>query len=1044
MIKKGELLRIERPNGPALARPTERTLERDRAEALAGELERALKWIRRATRASSVPRAELLERDVLAMLERFGAPPPAASVGPVPSREESPASLLSRLARAAAVLAASHGGLRRSRRSFAGSTRRPRTCTRRCARGTPAVSSSCNRRAAWGDWGRRISRCVPPGPKERACPGCVRSRFPKQRRSGRSLETSFRERVARSAADRPVEHERPLRGCRASQQSRLDPPLRPARRRARGGGDVGDLLATTSIALLGAAGAGKTHIFARLRRSVGARASFALVRPLLGAEPTLRLLLTELMDQMRRPTFGGSLSQLEAMVGSTLAPGSRFPSAGLTEVGLMDRDEQRARIDETLVRLLGLRPELEGISEYIRRLLGFSVEAGETKGVLTAWLSGRDVEPEAARAAGLPGPLSDVDVLRAITAIAGLAATGAPVLIAFDQLENLADSSGDRVRAHGNLVAELVDQVPALTLVQLALTGEWLQHIQPSLSLPQRSRVAEQTVLLEEPTVEDRKNLVRAWLEALPDRALPDAPSSPLAEADVERWCREPGMTPRMLLQACRRALEALATSGVPVEEAITIAPDPPSRAASLPSSCTPLPCSQWTRRPQSRCASGRRVRDHREEASRLDSALARAWRSEVRSAAREIRDARGEGRLIDVERLAEVLTVTVSRDGDTALVWRRSTGASPFLIGTLASGNVRGNVVLVQGSHPRSVSTALERARDLIADPLLFVRQGSCAIAPTWREVGTRVTELQELTRTCWLTISDDVLADGLAFASMLAASRSGELTGPSGETVPDVALRAWSSVALGDSVYALEGELRRVLAGWHPLAPGAPVDPGATDVAAEPPKPPGPDTRSRRTLGAIGTILERAAAQWGWSEASLRISGCGPYARSAARLLVRLCGAQNVVRRSRRKRPRQSDFPTLHSVLRCLRSPDPRGRDGRAVGSRRSALRPFPEAALATSSPTPPLVRLRVSLPIALVSMATAALSIATAILLLDKPHHADDEGRRLRWDVVHPRSHVLHPRARVSRVDRRMTIIIIIRLMTVTSVSGSSSSR
>src|SRR5262249_42869342 len=43
----------------------------------------------------------------------------------------------------------------------------------------------------------------------------------------------------------------------------------------------GELLPTTSIVLLGAAGAGKTHIFARLRRLVGGRASFVLVRPLL-------------------------------------------------------------------------------------------------------------------------------------------------------------------------------------------------------------------------------------------------------------------------------------------------------------------------------------------------------------------------------------------------------------------------------------------------------------------------------------------------------------------------------------------------------------------------------------------------------------------------------------------------------------------------------------------------------------------------------------------------------------------------------------------
>lgn len=632
---------------------------------------------------------------------------------------------------------------------------------------------------------------------------------------------------------------------------------------------AGELLPTTSFAVLGAAGAGKTHLFARLRRTVGVRASFVLVRPLLGAEPTLRLLLAEIMDQLRRPSFGGSLSQLEALVGGALGATARFPSAGLADAASASRATRTARVDDVVARLLARRPELEGTADYARRLLGFPFEPPETRAVLAAWLSGRDVEPEAARAALLPGPLSDVDVLRALTTIATLAAVEAPLVVAFDQLENLADAQGHRVRAHGNLVAELVDQLPALTLVQLALTGEWLQHIQPALSLPQRTRVAERTVLLEEPTLADRESLVRAWLEAsnLGTGAFP----SPLLAVDVERWCREPGMTPRLLLQACRTALmapPAVAPVAVPAAVPAPVAAPVPNTAprarAGDPTVDAPrLPVPAAPRERPSRP----RARPKPRDASRMDGTLNRAWRAAVRDARRDIREARGEDRLLDVERIADVIDVIVVHADETALVWRRGAGASPYLLGTLAAGSVRGNVVVVQGNHPRSVATALERARELTHAPVLFIRQGSFEFPPTWRDVAARVTELQQLTRTCWLAISDDVLADGLAFAAMLAAARSGELTGPAGDAVTPVVLRAWSSATLGDSIDTLEDELRRVLAGWEPPAPS---------LDGAPPEAPAPkrldDASPRGARVTLGALLDRAVSAWPIGEAPLR----------------------------------------------------------------------------------------------------------------------------------------------------------------------------
>ena len=617
----------------------------------------------------------------------------------------------------------------------------------------------------------------------------------------------------------------------------------------------GELLPTTSIAVLGAAGAGKTHIFARLRRTVGPRASFVLVRPLLGAEPTLRLLLTEVMDQLRRPSFGGGAAQIDGLVGGALAAHPQFPSLGLADATAMSEAERTARIDHALGALFTLRPELGGAEAYARHLLVYPFLPERERPLVAAWLSGRDVDPEAARAAGLPGALSDVDVLRALTTLAALGGRSAPLLLAFDQLENLADASGQRVRAHGNLIAELVDQAPALTLVQLALTGEWLQHIQPALSLPQRTRVAERTILLDEPSANDRRELVRAWLEAAAGPATAGSFPSPLAASDVEAWCHEPGMTPRLLLEACRRALD----EGSPTSSVREREPAAPAQAAA-PADKDGPPVTL----PPAPRVEGRRTGRRAGSVGSVDAALARAWRSAVRSAERDLREARKEGRLVDVERLAEVVDVTVGRDEGTAVVWRRAPGASPYLVGSVATGAARGTIVLVQGNHPRSVATALERARELSSEPLLFVRQGSFDFAPTWREVASRVSELQGTARTSWLAISDDVLAHGLALTMLFAASRSGELTAQDAEPITPVALRAWATGATDGSILALEGELRALLASWRETLPDA----GA--VASPPPVRPAAPPPPARVEG-LGALLD-LASRWRWTEAPLR----------------------------------------------------------------------------------------------------------------------------------------------------------------------------
>jgi hypothetical protein len=75
--------------------------------------------------------------------------------------------------------------------------------------------------------------------------------------------------------------------------------------------------------------------------------------------------------------------------------------------------------------------------------------------------------------------------LAALQTLSAVAALRAPLVIVFDQLENLAERerSGERLNAYANLTSELVDAVRGAVLVHMALATEWTHGIQPTFNL---------------------------------------------------------------------------------------------------------------------------------------------------------------------------------------------------------------------------------------------------------------------------------------------------------------------------------------------------------------------------------------------------------------------------------------------------------------------------------------------------------------------------------------------------------------------------------
>ena len=82
-------------------------------------------------------------------------------------------------------------------------------------------------------------------------------------------------------------------------------------------------------------------------------------------------------------------------------------------------------------------------------------------------------------------------MLPALRTLAAVASFSAPLVVVFDQLENLVDDRGSTaaIHAHARLYSELHDTVPGLVLMQLSLDSEWERRISPALGLPEKSRL---------------------------------------------------------------------------------------------------------------------------------------------------------------------------------------------------------------------------------------------------------------------------------------------------------------------------------------------------------------------------------------------------------------------------------------------------------------------------------------------------------------------------------------------------------------------------
>lgn len=468
----------------------------------------------------------------------------------------------------------------------------------------------------------------------------------------------------------------------------------------------GTLLPSKALVVLGPAGGGKTHLFARMRHRACSRAKLILLRPYFGVGLSLQDVLAGVVDQLCLPVEGGSVSHLDLF----------------SAYWLKKPEPDDAAVEHAIAKLVAIVPETAPAAHLARAILELGTLDSAARWRELAWLSGR--EP---RSGDAGVPLSERDVLHMLRLLAVMAAPVAPLVLTFDQLENLAGDSEARVLSYGNLVAEMVDTLPALTIVQLALTSEWMQFIAPRLSLPQKSRVAHQTLLLEAPNPKERELLLRAWHDRL-SRGNSNGKKlrfpSPLTHADLNALIAEPGMTPRLLLAALLRGFEG--------NEVLT------------PTSADRIDDLGW-------------------------------WETERAKVEHEFSDKERAGIPFDAAELAEGVASALSFVQRLEVATRTERDR---LITTVKAPGHDLEAIYLTSLHHSSVASVLAKAVDLAhTGKVVIIREQRCELPRTWTAVHERRSAFESMPNARWLWLDREQTVSCLTLARVLSQARAGKL---------------------------------------------------------------------------------------------------------------------------------------------------------------------------------------------------------------------------------------------------------------------------
>ena len=517
---------------------------------------------------------------------------------------------------------------------------------------------------------------------------------------------------------------------------------------------------TRCILVLGSAGAGKTHLVDRVRARYG-EGKFAvpvLYRPETGADGTLRSVHTALFDALQHKP-GIKWTQASLIAGSILA-GATGANAELPTSFL----NQRQSVDEALVikGIEGVRRRSREVwPEYLHRFLELPFLEGPDAWAHESWLAAREPSEaelarvgEAVRPEGERNGISDAEVPRALRTLVAAASTVMPVVIFADQLELLVDAGGDaqRIRDHIKLFTTLRDTIPGLVLVQMALEREWLDRIRIHMSKGEQDRLEELVHHLHYPTLDQRRALIRARLDSIPEERREGQFPWPLTPEELSRILAVERRTPRAVLQLCSATVRGQAT---------------PLTAGAAPE------------------PGGKEL---------LPARLDEAYRRYIEEARAQIDLAGLHGRGVDAPLLQDSLRTALG------LVEGIQTQQLKLSLASAVAFTVRGGdrsveVLLGQHSNGRSFSATVDLVlRALEANKhMVLMREHDVAIPTSWDKSVKTLAKIQAIWPSSFVELGRREVTALLAVQRLLAAVQSQDLLDDAGDPIPTVAAREW-----------------------------------------------------------------------------------------------------------------------------------------------------------------------------------------------------------------------------------------------------------
>jgi hypothetical protein len=534
-----------------------------------------------------------------------------------------------------------------------------------------------------------------------------------------------------------------------------------------------DQLRSHGLLVLGPAGAGKTHLFARLRKKCGPHAAFVLMRPELASDPTPRSVLGACMDALNRRVSGSDQRQMDLVVGSALAMiegrGVKWPNAFLDELKSTTRDRRKEMVSRAVDQIADLFDDVDG--SWLERFILLPIVSSTDRRAAHTWLSGREPDASQLERLGLKEPLAESSVLPALRTLAIIASYSTPIVLVFDQLENLVDTddpTARRVNAHALLYSELFDTVRGLVLVQMALDSEWTQRIRPKLSQSQRDRLESTIQMLELPSSKQREALLAAWVDKLPVAERRPEPW-PFTRDAWDRWRLGPGVTPRMLMIACR---EALAHPEDAVAEPTE--PAPPLQADAIAQIET-------------------------------ESRLAELWEEQLSGARRDMGEAVDQARPLDRRRLLGGIISALRLRDDTVIEPPKSREHHDARI-TIAGRTVE--LFVVQHGHPRWAAEALARATQIAKDrPVVAVRERARPFPPTWVKATDQLQAFEREPNAIWVELPASEVVELLAVHDLLSSARSRDLTDRDGRPLDEKVVHEWAKTRMAPEAIRVVG---------------------------------------------------------------------------------------------------------------------------------------------------------------------------------------------------------------------------------------------